>query len=98
MLGNIPSGETAEDYIPPCLKKLQIYDRKHNTTLVNTLTVYYTENSNASQASKRLFIHYKTMLNRLDRIAQILDCDYNDCHIRLEIEMGIQIIQMHQME
>ena len=38
------------------------------------------------------------MLNRPDRTAQILDCDYNDSHIRLEIEMGLQIIHMHHNE
>ena len=65
---------------------------------MDTLTAYYSANCNAAKAAKSLFIHYKTMLNRLDRIAQILDCDYNDSHIRLEIEMGLQIIHMHHRE
>ncbi len=96
LLGNIPAGETADNYIPLCLKRLQEYDRKNNTSLVSTLAAYYSSNCNASQAAKALFIHYKTMLNRLDRILQVLNCDYNDSHIRLEIEMGLQIISMHQ--
>lgn len=95
LLGNIPAKEAADSYVPACLKQLQQYDRKNNTNLVGTLTAYYSANCNASQAAKTLFIHYKTMLNRLERIAQILDCDYNDSHIRLEIEMGLQIIHMH---
>lgn len=98
LLGNIPAKEAADNYIPGCLKKLQEYDRKNNNNLVDTLTAYYSANCNASQAAKTLFIHYKTMLNRLDRIGQILECDYNDSHIRLELEMGLQIIHMHQSE
>ena len=98
LLGNIPAREAAENYIPACLKHLQGHDRKYNTNLVDTLTAYYSSNCNAARAAKSLFIHYKTMLNRLDRIAQILDCDYNDSHIRLEIEMGLQIVHMHHRE
>lgn len=95
LLGNIPSGEAVDSYIPRCLKNLQEYDLKYNTCLLETLRTYYSVNCNAAQAAKLLFIHYKTMLNRLERIAQVLDCDYNDSHIRLEIELGIQIIQLN---
>ena len=95
LLGNIPSGEAVDSYIPRCLKNLQEYDLKYNTCLLETLRTYYSVNCNAAQAAKLLFIHYKTMLNRLERIAQGLECYYNDSHIRLEIELGIQIIQLN---
>lgn len=96
LLGNIPPEESVDDYIPESLKRLHAYDQKNHTSLVNTLETYYTSNCNAAEAAKRLFIHYKTMLNRLERISQILDCDYSDSHIRLEIEMGLQIMQIHK--
>lgn len=98
LLGNIPADEGADSYIPACLRNLQEYDRKYRTNLVGTLTAYYAANCNASQAAKVLFIHYKTMLSRLDRIAQVLGCDYNDSNIRLEIEVGLQILHMNPPE
>lgn len=95
LLSSIPSRETAESYIPACLKRLQQYDKMNKSNLTDTLKAYYTSNCNATQAAKSLFIHYKTMLNRLERIQQILECDYNDSHIRLEIEVGLQIIYLY---
>lgn len=98
LLSNIPAKEAAENYIPAYLKRLQAYDMKNNTSLVKTLIAYYAANCNASQAAKDLFIHYKTMLNRLERITQVIECDFNDSRIRLEIEIGLQIIHMQQDE
>ncbi len=96
LLGNIPSEESVDAYIPECLKQLCAYDQKNHTSLVHTLSTYYASNCNAAHAAKKLFIHYKTMLNRLERISQILDCNYNDSHMRLEMEMGLQIMQLYQ--
>lgn len=47
-------------------------------SLLETLIVYLQENGNASRAAERLFIHRRTMTNRLQRLKKLLSMDLDD--------------------
>lgn len=47
-------------------------------SLLETLIVYLQENRNASRAAEKLFIHRRTMTNRLQRIKELLSMDLDD--------------------
>ncbi|HHV64997.1 MAG TPA: PucR family transcriptional regulator [Peptococcaceae bacterium] len=82
------------EYIPHFINKLQIYDQENNTNLLHTLEVFLGTNSNAAQTAKELFVHYKTVLYRLDKIKEITGIDLNNNKDRLEAELGIKILNL----
>lgn len=83
-----------EKYIPQSIKTLLEYDKKHETEMIHTLEVFLNSNGNASKAAKDLFIHYKTMLYRLDRIKKITQLDLENPEKRLEIEIGLRLLHL----
>ncbi|MCK4901006.1 MAG: helix-turn-helix domain-containing protein, partial [Anaerolineales bacterium] len=56
-----------------------------NEELIRTLESYFKHNANLSQTAEALFIHRNTLLYRMERIAQILDLDFNNPENRLAV-------------
>jgi purine catabolism regulator len=67
------------------------YDREHEAELVRTLTVFFAENANASQAAKSLYVHRNTLSYRLQRIAEITGLDLDDPEARLALQVALAI-------
>lgn len=97
LLNHLPENDSMESYIPAFITQLEQYDIKYNSNLIETISAYYAANCNAAQAAKALFIHYKTMLGRLNRIRQITNIDFNDSQNRLDAEVGLRILNMIQL-
>ncbi|TGE33460.1 PucR family transcriptional regulator [Desulfosporosinus sp. Sb-LF] len=83
-----------QNFVPKPLLKLIEYDKANETDLLKTLEIFLECNGNASKAAKKLFIHYKTILYRLERIKEITGMDLEINEHRLEIEMGLKIIHL----
>lgn len=86
-------GDIAE-FVPRPLKKLLEYDRQNQGELLKSLEVFLDCNGNASRAAKELFIHYKTLLYRIERIKEITELDLEDNKNRLELELGLKIMHL----
>lgn len=82
------------EFIPPSLKKLIEYDKQNQGDLLKSLEIFLECNGNATKASKELFIHYKTLLYRLERIKEITGLDLEDNKNRLELELGLKIMHI----
>lgn len=83
-----------EQIIPPAVKKLAEYDKAKNTQYLETLDSLLGNNMNLSKTAKQLFIHYKTMLHRMDRICEIAEISLDDRQTRLDIELGVKLYMM----
>lgn len=83
-----------DEFVPKPLIKILQYDQENESDLLKTLQVFLECNGNASKAAKKLFIHYKTILYRLDRIKEITQLNLEDNKNRLELEMGLKMIQL----
>lgn len=83
-----------ERIIPPAVKKLAEYDKAKNTQYLETLDSLLGNNMNLSKTAKQLFIHYKTMLHRMDRICEIAEISLDDRQTRLDIELGVKLYMM----
>lgn len=83
-----------EEFIPKSLFKILKYDKDNEAELLKTLEVFLECNGNASKAAKELFIHYKTILYRLERIKEIAQLDLEDSKNRLELEMGLKMLYL----
>lgn len=83
-----------EEFIPKPLLKILKYDKENEADLLKTLEVFLKCNGNASKAAKELFIHYKTILYRLERIKEVAQLDLEDSENRLELEMGLKMLYL----
>lgn len=66
---------TALEYADQMLGAL---DQEDDSDLMETLIVYLRENGNASKAAEKLFIHRRTMTNRLLKIKSLLNMDLDN--------------------
>ncbi|MFA6807484.1 MAG: PucR family transcriptional regulator ligand-binding domain-containing protein [Eubacteriales bacterium] len=92
LLCNFAENSSLEEYVPASITKLQKYDEDYDCSLLNTLEVFLECNGNASQTAKKMFVHYKTVLHRLERVKEVGELDINNKQDRLEVELGLRII------
>lgn len=86
--------EELKKFIHPALLKLQEYDKDRNNDLINTLEMYMGCNLNAVKTAEELFVHYKTVIYRLNRIKEIISLDIENRGNMLEIEIGLKILRV----
>lgn len=68
----------------PALAFLRAYDKNHKTELYQTLKAYLYNERNALKTATVLGIHRNTMMNRLDKITQVLpDLDLENEAVRI---------------
>ncbi|WP_251061583.1 CdaR family transcriptional regulator [Streptomyces sp. ISL-100] len=67
------------------------YDAQRGTELVRALETYYAAGGNLSKAKDALHIHVNTVVQRLDRIAQLLGADWNSPGRALEDQLSLQL-------
>jgi purine catabolism regulator len=65
-----------------------------NEELIRTLEAYFKHNANLSQTAEALFIHRNTLLYRMERIAQILELDFDSPENRLAVQLALHIYRM----
>lgn len=92
--GRIRDTCSFDEIVPENLRLLYEKDESNNHQLYNTLKVYLDSNCNAKKAAEKLFIHYKTMLYRLEKIRRDYNIDLENSNSRLYTELGIQLIDM----
>jgi len=94
LLCKFSENQDLEEFIPPSVNRLFTYDQSNNTNLLHTLEVFLRTNSNATQTSKELFVHYKTVLYRLEKIKEVSGIDLSNHKDRLEAELGLKIMSL----
>lgn len=67
-----------DGYENQSLIKLQDYDQKHHSNLVETLEVFLDHDSNMAETAKALMVHPNTLTYRLKRISEIGEIDLKD--------------------
>lgn len=87
-------GSEAVQLVEHLLGRLLAYDRDNNSSLVETLEVYFDNNQNLSTSAAALFIHPKTMKYRLNRIKEILGTDPFLGHIQLHYYLCTKITKL----
>lgn len=67
------------------------YDRENNTEFLYTLEKYMENNYSVVQTAEALFIHRNTMTGRLNKIAEILNVDWQDYRKCQMLRIGIDV-------
>ncbi len=96
VFGHIASlcmSESDDDIIHPFVYKLIRHDRRHNTSLFETLYVYLMCGKDLAQAREKLHIHRNTLFYRLAQIRELADVDLDDAQICMQIQMSARILE-----
>jgi purine catabolism regulator len=81
-------------YIQDNLKVLLDYDQENNTELVHTLCSYFEHGGNVKQIAQALYVHYNTVVYRLDRIEKLLKISLSNSQQRVSVEVAIRALEI----
>lgn len=88
------SGEDTLVQIKSMLNPLLAFDQSNHTELVRTLQIYYQCKFNSSEAAKLLYLHRNTMLNRIEKIKEILHTDLADMEENMLLYLSLCSISL----
>ncbi|MEH7439564.1 helix-turn-helix domain-containing protein [Neobacillus drentensis] len=80
--------EAYENY---ALKRIQEYDQKHKSNLIETLEVFLNKDSNINDAAKELNVHANTLNYRLKRITEIGEVNFKDTNQKIMLFLDLKL-------
>ena len=94
IFGEIEDVTELERYIPETLKKLYLYDDEHKGELITTLQMYLRNKQSIRKTADAMFVHYRTISYRLEKIKQISGINFDDADEVLAVSNGLIIYKM----
>ncbi|MCD7755551.1 MAG: helix-turn-helix domain-containing protein [Firmicutes bacterium] len=76
----------------PALGSVLRYDRANGTNMAQLLRCYLDNDCNVSQTARESFIHRNTMLNKLDKLREILGVSMKDANIREQLRFSFHVV------
>lgn len=86
--------QDVQAYIDAMLGPVIAYDGNRPGELVATIRAYFDASLNATKAAEILDIHYKTMMQRLDRISKISGIDFKDPKLMFRVQIALFMLEM----
>ncbi|MEV4251632.1 GAF domain-containing protein [Spirillospora sp. NPDC049652] len=80
-----------QGYVRDVLGPVIDYDRRRGTELVRTLDAYYRSGASLTEARRALHVHVNTVVQRLDRVRQLLGDDWNSPSRALELQLALRL-------
>ena len=93
LLNQIPKNQLREVYLSTVAVLAQ-HDAVNHTELLKTLDKLYQCRFNAQQAARELYIHRNTMINRMNKIKELLHCDLQDISSSMNIYLGLCVYKI----
>ena len=88
IFGEIDDMTKLERYIPETLKKLYEYDDEHKGELIPTLQMFLSNNQSIRKTAGAMFVHYRTISYRMEKIEELTRIDYNDTNQLFHLAVG----------
>ena len=67
------------------------YDQKKQTEYLNTIRTYFNQNYSINNTAKKLFVHYNTILYRLNKIKALFGIDLNNEEERINLYVSLRV-------
>ena len=94
IFGKVDDMTELERCIPETLKKLYLYDDEHKGELITTLQMYLRNNQSIKKTAGAMFVHYRTISYRLEKIKQISGINFDNANEVLAVSNGLIIYRM----
>ena len=78
----------------PTLKKIEDYDKTHNTNLLDSLEGYLEAGRNIQKAAKMMHMHKNTLYYRLQRITDLFGLNLEDENMCFQIQLSFRLMRM----
>ena len=97
MVSNALGGLPVEVYFPKGFRELVNHDGSGGVSYLETLKVFLEENMSFSRASRRLYVHRSTLVERIERIGELLSADLEDPDQRLQLQMILKALEIERL-
>ena len=94
IFGKVDDMTELERCIPDTLKKLYLYDDEHKGELITTLQMYLRNKQSIRKTADEMFVHYRTISYRLEKIKQISGINFDNANEVLAVSNGLIIYKM----
>lgn len=91
LLMNMKDETDLKRYVEDYIGLLEIYDRRHDVSLLETLEIFLNENGNTIRTAEKLYIHRNTLNYRLKKIEELLGCSLSNARDRLDLQVAYKI-------
>lgn len=81
-------------YIPESLQIVYEYDKKKKKELIDTLECFMNNNQSYKRTSTEMFVHYRTIMYRMNKIEEISGMDYDNVTEMLAVRKGLIILRI----
>ncbi|WP_165443639.1 CdaR family transcriptional regulator [Olsenella sp. Marseille-P4559] len=77
------------------LRALLVHDSESGISYTKTLACFLAHNMNVTRTARALYIHRSTLIERLDRIRELLGEDLANPDVRLRLELIFKAMELH---
>lgn len=92
MLSTCCANLSLESLFSRQFRNLLDYDHEHGTALAKTLEHYLRNEMNLTETARELYLHRSSLIKRLDRIKQLLECDQTNPNLILYYRMCFELL------
>ncbi|HKA68256.1 MAG TPA: PucR family transcriptional regulator ligand-binding domain-containing protein [Actinomycetes bacterium] len=94
LLSLVPDGAELRSFVRETLGQLAENDDAETKDLRHTLQVLLDTNLNVAETARALHYHYNTLRYRIGKLERMLGPFTTDAHLRLNLALALQVIQM----
>ncbi len=87
-----------KDFYLNTLQPLLEFDKRNNTSLFDTLYMYFKCGFSITETAKALYIHRNTMASRLEKIKELLPCNINNFNESVTLLLSFHAYELIQHE
>lgn len=96
ILTMIKPGANINKFLEKYITPLKEADDKQNSNLFETLETYFNSKSSIKETAANMYVHYNTILYRLEKIKKILGIDFEDTEELLKINLAIKLYNIYR--
>ena len=97
MLLKLKETENLVQFIPQSLVMLCDHKKHQHYDLIETLQAFLDNKQNISKTARALFVHYKTVRYRIERIIEITGIDFDNANDVLSAQIGLMIARITEL-
>ncbi|MDV4151417.1 PucR family transcriptional regulator ligand-binding domain-containing protein [Clostridium sp. AL.422] len=86
------------DFCKDTIVPLVEYDKLYNSELVKTLKQYFKFNGNMKKISEKMYMHYNTIVYRVNKIKAITGLDIDESDNRLNLQIALKILDIIELD
>lgn len=83
-----------EKFCQEMIRPLIDYDKENNAELIRTLRAYFKYDGNVKRISEKMYVHYNTILYRLQKIKDITGLNLEDSDTRLSLQIALKTVEL----